>query len=99
MMSEKNGKTDFHILYHFIRTFNKQLSEQTTDARLCFVFQEAELRLVKHLPDILTLQRDLVKKFQNVTELTFGTIAEFLRSQKAGTETNCLHQRFSTLAV
>uniref|UniRef100_UPI0037E8EFFF E3 ubiquitin-protein ligase rnf213-alpha n=1 Tax=Semicossyphus pulcher TaxID=241346 RepID=UPI0037E8EFFF len=48
-----------------------------------FLHKEAELRLVKHLPDILTLQRDLVKKFQNVTELTFTTIAEFLDSQKA----------------
>ncbi|XP_062293931.1 E3 ubiquitin-protein ligase rnf213-alpha isoform X2 [Scomber scombrus] len=48
-----------------------------------FLHREAELRLVRHLPDILTLQRDLVKKFQNVTELTFGTITEFLHSQKA----------------
>ncbi|KAM7386926.1 hypothetical protein PAMA_009514 [Pampus argenteus] len=48
-----------------------------------FLHREAELRLVKHLPDILTLQRDLVKKFQNVTDLTFDTIAEFLHSQKA----------------
>ncbi|KAF3846326.1 hypothetical protein F7725_003404 [Dissostichus mawsoni] len=49
-----------------------------------FLHREAELRLVKHLPDILTLQRDLVKKFQNITELTCGTITEFLHSQKAG---------------
>ncbi|XP_042360235.1 E3 ubiquitin-protein ligase rnf213-alpha [Plectropomus leopardus] len=48
-----------------------------------FLHREAELRLVKHLPDILTLQRALVKKFQNVTELTCGTISEFLNSQKA----------------
>ncbi|XP_041633633.1 E3 ubiquitin-protein ligase rnf213-alpha isoform X2 [Cheilinus undulatus] len=48
-----------------------------------FLHKEAELRLVKHLPDILVLQRDLVKKFQNVTELTCSTIAEFLHSQKA----------------
>uniref|UniRef100_UPI003AABD3E1 E3 ubiquitin-protein ligase rnf213-alpha n=1 Tax=Centroberyx gerrardi TaxID=166262 RepID=UPI003AABD3E1 len=48
-----------------------------------FLHREAELRLVKFLPDILTLQRDLVKKFQNITDLTFGTIAEFLHSQKA----------------
>ncbi|XP_042247797.1 E3 ubiquitin-protein ligase rnf213-alpha [Thunnus maccoyii] len=48
-----------------------------------FLHREAELRLVKHLPDILTLQRDLVKKFQNVTDLTCGTINEFLHSQKA----------------
>lgn len=64
-------------------------------------FQEAELRLVKHLPDILTLQRDLVKKFQNVTDLTCGTIEQFLLSQQAGSETvytsffNCMtHTRF-----
>ncbi|XP_054463285.1 E3 ubiquitin-protein ligase rnf213-alpha [Anoplopoma fimbria] len=48
-----------------------------------FLHKEAELRVVKHLPDILTLQRDLVKKFQNITELTCGTIAEFLHGQKA----------------
>ncbi|XP_070779019.1 E3 ubiquitin-protein ligase rnf213-alpha [Enoplosus armatus] len=48
-----------------------------------FLHKEVELRLVKNLPDILTLQRDLVKKFQNITELTCGTIAEFLQSQKA----------------
>ncbi|XP_078017826.1 E3 ubiquitin-protein ligase rnf213-alpha isoform X1 [Epinephelus lanceolatus] len=48
-----------------------------------FLHREAEVRLVKHLPDILTLQRDLVKKFQNITDLTCGTIAEFLQSQKA----------------
>ncbi|XP_029997116.1 E3 ubiquitin-protein ligase rnf213-alpha-like isoform X2 [Sphaeramia orbicularis] len=48
-----------------------------------FLHREVELRLVKNLPDILTLQRDLVKKFQNITELTCGTIAAFLHSQKA----------------
>lgn len=47
-----------------------------------FLHREAEYRLVKFLPDILTLQRNLVKKFQNSTELC-GTIAEFLQSQKA----------------
>ncbi|KAF6732536.1 E3 ubiquitin-protein ligase RNF213 [Oryzias melastigma] len=30
-----------------------------------FLNREAEIRLVKHLPDILTLQKNLVKKFQN----------------------------------
>uniref|UniRef100_A0A3B5M1E9 RING-type E3 ubiquitin transferase n=1 Tax=Xiphophorus couchianus TaxID=32473 RepID=A0A3B5M1E9_9TELE len=44
---------------------------------------KAELRLVKCLPDILTLQKNLVKKFQNITELTYETINEFLHSQKA----------------
>ncbi|KAM8845445.1 E3 ubiquitin-protein ligase rnf213-alpha-like isoform 2-T2 [Spinachia spinachia] len=48
-----------------------------------FLHREAEVQAVKHLPDILTLQRDLVKKFQNITELTCTTIAEFLQGQKA----------------
>uniref|UniRef100_A0A668A4S4 Uncharacterized protein n=1 Tax=Myripristis murdjan TaxID=586833 RepID=A0A668A4S4_9TELE len=48
-----------------------------------FLHREAELRLVKFLPDILALQRDLVKKFQNVSDLSYGTIAEFLNSQKS----------------
>lgn len=43
------------------------------------------MRLVKYLPDILALQRDLVKKFQNVMELQCGTIAQFLQNLKAGT--------------
>uniref|UniRef100_A0AAZ3REY3 RING-type E3 ubiquitin transferase n=1 Tax=Oncorhynchus tshawytscha TaxID=74940 RepID=A0AAZ3REY3_ONCTS len=47
-----------------------------------FLQREAELRLVKFLPDILALQRDLVKRFQNVTDLTCHTIADFLHSQK-----------------
>lgn len=41
---------------------------------------------MKHLPDILALQRNLVKRFQNVAELT-GTIGEFLNAQNTGTET------------
>ncbi|KAJ8398812.1 hypothetical protein AAFF_G00420090 [Aldrovandia affinis] len=47
-----------------------------------FLQREAELRLVKFLPDILALQRDLVKKFQNATDLTCGTIGDFIQSQK-----------------
>lgn len=40
---------------------------------------------MRFLPDILVLQRDLVKKFQNTTELNYNTIGEFLQNQKAGT--------------
>ncbi|KTF89403.1 hypothetical protein cypCar_00041441, partial [Cyprinus carpio] len=49
-----------------------------------FLQREAELRLVRFLPDILVLQRDLVKKFQNMTDLPFKTIEEFLDSHKQG---------------
>uniref|UniRef100_A0AAV2KEC8 Ring finger protein 213 n=1 Tax=Knipowitschia caucasica TaxID=637954 RepID=A0AAV2KEC8_KNICA len=47
-----------------------------------FLHREAEYRLVKFLPDILTLQKHLVKKFQNITELS-GTIADFLEGQQS----------------
>ena len=46
------------------------------------LYQEAQLRFVKFLPDILTLQKDLVKKFQNISDLPFRTIADFLNSQQ-----------------
>ena len=41
---------------------------------------------MKFLPDILTLQKDLVKKFQNISDLPFRTIGDFLNSQKPGAE-------------
>ncbi|KAM6957229.1 E3 ubiquitin-protein ligase rnf213-alpha-like [Aplochiton taeniatus] len=58
-----------------------------------FLQKEAELRLVKFLPDILALQRDLVKKFQNVTDLPHGTIDEFVKSHKAVSLTVCYEKR------
>ncbi|XP_062875116.1 E3 ubiquitin-protein ligase rnf213-alpha [Trichomycterus rosablanca] len=48
-----------------------------------FLQKEAELRLVKFLPDILALQRNLVKMFQNVMEFPSYSISEFLLRQKA----------------
>ncbi|KAL7850786.1 hypothetical protein SRHO_G00201350 [Serrasalmus rhombeus] len=48
-----------------------------------FLQREAELRMVKFLPDILALQKDLVKKFQNVMEIPYNTIEQFLQSQNA----------------
>lgn len=47
-----------------------------------FLHREAEYRLVKFLPDILTLQKNLIKKFQNAAEFR-GTITEFLQRQKS----------------
>lgn len=41
---------------------------------------------MKHLPNILALQRNLVKTFQNVAVLS-GTIKEFLNTQNTGRET------------
>ncbi|NXM67952.1 RN213 ligase, partial [Serilophus lunatus] len=43
-----------------------------------FLQKEAELRLVKFLPEILALQRDLVRRFQNTAEIKRCSIKEFL---------------------
>ncbi|XP_043383569.1 E3 ubiquitin-protein ligase RNF213 isoform X3 [Chelonia mydas] len=43
-----------------------------------FLQKEAEMRLVKFLPDILALQRDLVKRFQNITDVEHRTIRDFV---------------------
>ncbi|XP_066560678.1 E3 ubiquitin-protein ligase rnf213-alpha [Amia ocellicauda] len=58
-----------------------------------FLQKEAELRLVKFLPDILALQRDLVKKFQNVTDVKHNTIEEFIQSQQAASLTAWYEKR------
>ncbi|NWW98516.1 RN213 ligase, partial [Caloenas nicobarica] len=43
-----------------------------------FLQKETELRLVKFLPEILALQRDLVRRFQNTTDVKHGSIRDFL---------------------
>lgn len=48
------------------------------------LLQEAELRLVKFLPDILALQKSLVKRFQNVPEVVYQTIRDFISSHTSG---------------
>ncbi|KAM4843304.1 E3 ubiquitin-protein ligase RNF213 [Thomomys bottae] len=48
-----------------------------------FLQKEAELRLVKFLPEILALQRDLVKRFQNIPEVEFCSIRGFISSHNS----------------
>ncbi|XP_065503793.1 E3 ubiquitin-protein ligase RNF213 [Caloenas nicobarica] len=43
-----------------------------------FLQKETELRLVKFLPEILALQRDLVRRFQNTTDVKHCSIRDFL---------------------
>lgn len=52
---------------------------------MVFRLQEAELRLLKCLPEILALQRDLVKRFQNVSEADYQSIRAFINSHQEGT--------------
>ncbi|XP_011788597.1 PREDICTED: E3 ubiquitin-protein ligase RNF213 [Colobus angolensis palliatus] len=48
-----------------------------------FLQKEAELRLVKFLPEILALQRGLVKRFQNVPQAEYSSIRGFLSSHSS----------------
>ncbi|XP_043925567.1 E3 ubiquitin-protein ligase RNF213 [Protopterus annectens] len=43
-----------------------------------FLQKDSELRFVQFLPELLALQRDLVKRFQNVSDVKIGRIADFL---------------------
>ncbi|XP_031747021.1 E3 ubiquitin-protein ligase RNF213 [Xenopus tropicalis] len=45
-----------------------------------FLENESELRLVKFLPEILNLQKELVKRFQNCRDVSNQTIGGFLAS-------------------
>ncbi|KAM4663579.1 E3 ubiquitin-protein ligase RNF213-like [Discoglossus pictus] len=45
-----------------------------------FLEKESELRMVKFLPDILNLQKELVKRFQNHRDMDNQTIKDFLAS-------------------
>ncbi|NWX91096.1 RN213 ligase, partial [Nothoprocta pentlandii] len=48
-----------------------------------FLQKETELRLVKFLPEILALQRDLVRRFQNTTLAKQCTIQDFLNEPRS----------------
>lgn len=48
---------------------------------LNFFLQEREFRHIKFLPEILNLQKRLVRKYQNATEDIVGSIREFIDRQ------------------
>ncbi|NWT15212.1 RN213 ligase, partial [Vireo altiloquus] len=58
-----------------------------------FLQKESELRLVKFLPEILALQRDLVRQFQNTAEIKHCSIREFLREPHSGVMRDLLERR------
>ncbi|NWW23902.1 RN213 ligase, partial [Falcunculus frontatus] len=58
-----------------------------------FLQKESELRLVKFLPEILALQRDLVRQFQNTAEIKHCSIREFLREPQSGVMRDLLERR------
>ncbi|XP_068920216.1 E3 ubiquitin-protein ligase RNF213 isoform X2 [Petaurus breviceps papuanus] len=69
------------ITVEYLQHVVEQNDGKDTVPILCrFLQKERELRLVKFLPEILALQRDLVKRFQNVSDVEYNTISGFLKS-------------------
>ncbi|XP_077886537.1 E3 ubiquitin-protein ligase RNF213-like isoform X3 [Ictidomys tridecemlineatus] len=60
-----------------------------------FLQKEAELRLVKFLPEILALQRDLVKRFQNVPKDEYCSIKSFISSHSSEGLRQLFHNRIT----
>ncbi|CAH6776517.1 Rnf213 [Phodopus roborovskii] len=70
-------KITLEYLQHIVDQKN---GEETVPVLWHFLHKEAELRLVKSLPEILALQRYLVKRFQNVSEAEYSSIRGFISS-------------------
>ncbi|KAK4812085.1 hypothetical protein QYF61_026917 [Mycteria americana] len=60
-----------------------------------FLQKETELRLVKFLPEILALQRDLVRRFQNTADLKHCSIRDFLNEPLSDVMRDLLQRRVS----
>ncbi|XP_060108019.1 E3 ubiquitin-protein ligase RNF213-like [Heteronotia binoei] len=61
-----------------------------------FLQKEAELRLVKFLPEILALQKELVKRFQNAVELEYHRISDFLHSLRSDVTRRTMEKQVGT---
>jgi len=70
-----------------MKVFKTDLSKENLTHRPPFLFQETELRLVKFLPEILALQRDLVRRFQNTADVKHCSIRNFLNEPLSGEKT------------
>ncbi|KAM4037716.1 E3 ubiquitin-protein ligase RNF213 isoform 1-T2 [Anomaloglossus baeobatrachus] len=58
-----------------------------------FLEKEAELKMVKFLPEILSLQKELVKRFQNCRDVGHETIQDFIGSIHSGGAQNLMKKR------
>ncbi|XP_023378779.1 E3 ubiquitin-protein ligase RNF213 [Pteropus vampyrus] len=79
-------------LRHLVEQVN---GKETVPILWKFLQKEAELRLVKFLPDILALQKSLVKRFQNVPEVVYQTIRDFISSHTSDGLKQLFHDRIS----
>ncbi|KAI5277308.1 hypothetical protein MUG91_G144n75 [Manis pentadactyla] len=82
-------------LEHLQHIVEQRNGKETVPVLWKFLQKEAELRLVKFLPEILALQRSLVEQFQNVSEVEYQSIRGFIRSQNSDGLKKLLHNRIS----
>lgn len=85
-------KITVEYLQHIVEQKN---GKETVPVLWHFLQKDAELRLVKFLPEILALQRDLVKQFQNVPEVEYSSIRGFIRSHHSDGLRKLLHDRIT----
>ncbi|XP_011226480.2 E3 ubiquitin-protein ligase RNF213 isoform X2 [Ailuropoda melanoleuca] len=83
-------KVTVEYLQHVVEQNN---GRETVPVLWKFLQKEAELRLVRFLPEILALQRDLVKRFQNVPEAEYQSIRSFISSHHEDGLKQLLHRR------
>ncbi|CAO2646302.1 E3 ubiquitin-protein ligase RNF213 [Lemmus lemmus] len=85
-------KITVEYLRHIVEQKN---GKETVPVLWHFLQKEAELRLVKFLPEILALQRDLVKRFQNVSEAEHRSIRGFISSHQSDGLRKLYHDRIT----
>ncbi|XP_052050777.1 E3 ubiquitin-protein ligase RNF213 isoform X2 [Apodemus sylvaticus] len=85
-------KITVEYLQHIVEQKN---GRETVPVLWHFLQKEAELRLVKFLPEILALQRDLVKQFQNVSRVEYSSIRGFIHSHHSDGLRKLLHDRIT----
>ncbi|KAL1780092.1 E3 ubiquitin-protein ligase RNF213 isoform X1 [Sigmodon hispidus] len=79
-------------LQHIVEQKN---GKETVPVLWLFLQKEAELRLVKFLPEILALQRDLVNRFQNDSEAEYRSIRGFISSHQSDGLRKRLHDQIT----
>lgn len=80
---------------HLLHVLEQRNGKDSVPVLWHFLQKESELRLVKFLPEILALQRSLVKHFQNASEAEYKSIRGFINSHQSDGLKQQLQQRIT----
>ncbi|XP_063784592.1 E3 ubiquitin-protein ligase RNF213 isoform X2 [Pseudophryne corroboree] len=69
---------------HLLHVVQQNDGKDTMPLLWKFLEKEAELQMVKFLPGILSLQKELVKRFQNSSNINHKTINDYIESINSG---------------